>query len=153
MAVDMNPRKIAQKFCPQDKAAAKRLREEAEAAKLILEAKCKDVHAIVIPSVEYDGIPRIDIGIQELTPQLPKSWNPITNLLNWALRQLEIKNKTPRTIGYVFPEGAKDFATKVIVKADELKREFHADKKAYELQREFFTESRVIRMISTKQLN
>jgi len=124
MALDMNPRKIAQKFYPQGGAVAKRLLEEAEAAKLLLKARTKNVHAIVIPAQDYDGTPRIDICIQGLTPRYPKTLNPIKALLNWAFRKLAIKYKDPRAVGYAYFDSPDNFASRVINVTDSLKTEF-----------------------------
>lgn len=123
--LDMSPRKIAKTFYPKDSAAAQKLLKEAEIAKTILQTQTKKVHAIVIPARNYDGTPRIDIGIQELTPKSPRSWNPIKNLLNWASRKLEIKYKEPRTVGYIDFYDLSEFIEKLMNKTDELKRKFY----------------------------
>ncbi len=121
-------------FRPKSKAEAKRLLEEVEATKLILEARTKDVHAIVIPARNYDGRPRIDIGIQGLTPKARKTSDPIVNLSNWISRRHEIKHKKNRVVGYAYPEGTDDFAATVITKAKELIEKFLGVNKAQTTQ-------------------
>lgn len=129
MALDMNPRKIARKLYPKDSVAAKKLEEEAKAVKLVLEARTKRVHAIIIPALDYTGKPRIDIGIQGLTPKPAKTRDPFINLLNWILRRHEIKNKTPREVGYAHFDSIDDFAPNVINRVDALIERFSGGNK------------------------
>lgn len=120
MALDMNSRKIVKKFCPKGGIEAEKLMEEVEAAKLILQERTKDVHVIIIPAEDYDGTPRLDIGIQPLTQIRAKTKDPIINLSNWFLRRYEIKHKTPRVVEYSYPQSTNDFAAAIINKVNGL---------------------------------
>lgn len=82
MALDMNPKKMARKFYPEGGIMAEKLMREIAIAKLVFEARSGNVHTIVIPAFDCDGKPRIDIGIQKLTPKYPKTLNPFKAFLN-----------------------------------------------------------------------
>lgn len=124
--LEMNPRKIARRICPQGGDIRKKFEQETKYLKLILQARTKGLHAFVDVGEDYDGVKRIDIAIQELTPRQPKTDDLITDFFNWLIWRSEVKNKSSRIVEYAHFKDISDFAANAINKTDELKRRFYA---------------------------